>query len=110
VTWRKRVGIGEERPRWARSGRSGRFGGTFEGGTGGGGGVRGGGVGSCGQTRKKLVKMNKIEIKKTAHGRTSNKGGGAEPSPFTSKGVEKSGEGLRPPRLRRIGLKQAGRG
>ena len=37
----------------------------------------------------------------------SNRGG--EPSPFTSKGVKKSGEGLRPPRLRRIRLKQAGR-
>src|SRR6266545_4352145 len=36
MMWRKRVGIGEERPRWACSGRSGRFGGTFEDGTGGG--------------------------------------------------------------------------
>ena len=36
MTWHKQVGIGEEWPRWARSGHLGRFRGTFEGETGGG--------------------------------------------------------------------------
>jgi len=31
-----------------------------------------------------------------------NKKGGVEPSPFMSKGVEKGGEGLRPPQSHRI--------